>query len=350
LQFLHVDQIETALDGVEDGDDLAPDIVRAQGTGLQVVVRNVDLDPVALGPPLVDALAGPHGVGLVGQRAGRREQRAGELLVGRDGRSDLEQFFEPVDPEAFVDDDIAGIALRGAVVGAQKIEGHGLDRGAVFIRAALDDHRVTLQFDAADLLHPLDNVVAKDVRLRARGGNENLVLAGLKRDEQALAREIPRRADLARLEDHPGAQGRGSQPDRLMAEQPGFQIGPQLRGHLGRDQVLCLVLLLVGGPGPLRPVRVEIGLVAALAQIFALAGHPLELAAQKVDFLVVAAGLLFLGDQHQIPFKRALLGPLDGAGLIPLVADLPAGNGRIGKAEFVRDLADRPPRQYSERA
>jgi hypothetical protein len=262
--------------------------------------------------------------------------------VGRHRGGDLEQLLEPVDPEAFVDHHVAVIALRGAVVGAQKVEFDRVERGAVLPFPALDRDGVALEAHPAHLLHPLDDIGAEDVGLGARGREEDLVLAGFERDEQPLARKIPRRPDLARLDDHPRAQMRGREPGLLMAEQARLHVGAQGGDHVGGDQVFGLLLLRIGGARALAARRVEIGLVALLARELADPRKGHELAAQQVDLLEVAAGLLLLGEQGLIAHPQAFLGAGARAGGVPALALLPARQGRDRQGQFFGDLRERP--------
>ncbi len=56
-------------------------------------------------------------------RAGRREIGFAIALLRRHARGDRLNLFEPVDPEALVEIEIAVIALRGAIIGAEEIDG-----------------------------------------------------------------------------------------------------------------------------------------------------------------------------------------------------------------------------------
>jgi hypothetical protein len=91
-----------------------------------------------------------------------------------------------VDPEELVEVEVAAAALRGAEVGAQKVQFGRRFLGRAQVRG--DQHRIAGQRDA-DQLGKAHDVGAELVGLRLGGGQENLVAPGLDRVDQRLEGE-----------------------------------------------------------------------------------------------------------------------------------------------------------------
>jgi len=72
---------------------------------------------------------------------------------------------------------------------------------------------------------------------------------------------------------------------------------------------------------------------------------------EQVDFLEVAAGLRFLGDQQVQPALERILNLGDRWRVVPFFSILSCLHGRALEPQFVRDLRDAPaPPQYRLRA
>ena len=89
-----------------------------------------------------------------------------------------------------------------------------------------------------------------------------------------------------------------------------------------------------------RHLRVEVGLVAAVA-IPVDPGDPLQLAAQQVNLLKVAAGLHILGDQLAHPRFNGEIDPVNGFDVIPAVALLPGRDSPLWHSQQFSDGAQR---------
>ncbi|MNI63024.1 hypothetical protein D3C73_1183680 [compost metagenome] len=176
---------------------MAPDLVGAQqAVFVQRRPADVELPALVLRAPLVPLLAGPELVGLVRDRRRRREVGLPIPLLHRHAAGDLLQGVEAVDPEEFIEVEVAVIALGRPRIGAQEDELGLLQRLAVLVFPAVDHDRVAGQFDADLLHHEGADIAPEDVGLALRRGQEYLVLAGLQGDDQRLEAEVVGGADL----------------------------------------------------------------------------------------------------------------------------------------------------------
>lgn len=110
-----------------------------------------------------------------------RGHRAGHLV----------QAGKVLDPEILVDIEVPAVGLRGVGVGGQKAQ----------LGAVTEADRVAGQPHAKILFSDVDDIGAEHLRLRARGRQEDLRLAGQYRVLQRFKGKVPGRANLAAFED-----------------------------------------------------------------------------------------------------------------------------------------------------
>ena len=109
----------------------------------------------------------------------------------RHAGSHFAKLLELVDPKVFIQIQIAVVGLRGAGVGAEKIQ-----NGAVG-----EHNRVTAQFHFGHIPRKRQNVLLEHMRLRLTGGEEYLVAPGINRIQQRFMGKVVSRTDLPRFED-----------------------------------------------------------------------------------------------------------------------------------------------------
>ncbi|MNF67404.1 hypothetical protein D3C84_492160 [compost metagenome] len=121
----------------------------------------------------------------------------------------------------------------------------------------------------------------------------------------------------------------------------------------GRLEALDQPLLLFGlhhvafggllrPPVAVRHLGVEVGLVAALA-VFVDPGDALQLPAQQVNLLEVAAALHLLGDQLAHPRLDGEVDPVNGFDVIPAVTGFPGADRPLGGRQQLRNGSDLVP-------
>ncbi|KAF1072712.1 MAG: hypothetical protein GAK45_00147 [Pseudomonas citronellolis] len=334
-QFFQVEQIAAAALGIQDRDDLPPELVLAQTALGQGAVADVDLHVLGNRLALVEALARPERVGLMGHRAGRREVGPAVLLLHRHARGNLVQLGKLERPEEFVEVEIPVVALGGAGVGPEEVQ----------LGAIGQHNRVTLQFDADNVTREGLDVALEDVRLGLRGRQENLVAPRGQRIDQGLAGEVERGADLPALQDDAGPHPTGAVPVLLVVEALIEERFDQLL-----DQVFVNVIALGFALRPgvaVGQLRVEVGFRAA-ALVALDSRLPLQLAVQQVDFLEVAAGLAVFQDQLDKPRFQRAADPFYAIRPVPTVAILPAVKGLFLLVQEVGNVADAPTHPVQE--
>ena len=266
----------------------------------------------------------------MGHRRRRREVGLAPLRVHRHPRRHLPQLLEARRPEVLIEVQVAVVALGCAGVRAQEVQR----------RPVGQHHRVALQLDARHIAHELDDVLLEDVRLRLAGRQEDLVSPRLQRVVDRLAGEVPRRPDLAALQQVADALRLPRLiPDPLVFE---HRIEEGLMDRLNllfRQVVFRRPLLRIRVA--VRHSRIQVALVAA-ALVLPDPRRSLQLAPQQVDLLEIAAGLPVLHDQRVDPHLQRALDPLQAARLRPLVAPLPRRERVVGQPKLPGDLRHPP--------
>lgn len=341
-QFVPVDPVKPARDGVIQRDDVAPDIISAQHAARQRVMAGIDADTVFLGPALIEPLARPHRIGFVSNGRWRREIGFVEKFLRGDGRRDLVDRLETVDPETLIDIDVAAVSLRGAVIGAKEIEGERLRLLAlVILPAPVDDHGVTLERLAQHLEHEVHDVLAENVRLRAARGNEDLVVASLQPVNESFAGKIEGRADLAALEQEAGPVGQIGPPCFLMTVQPVEERALELGKILTGDEVVGGAILLLAAV-PVCDVGIEVAFMPAGFFITPHARGALDQPPQQVDFLEILARLLLFPDELVEAHVHIVFDTADDGIIVPFVAILPRLHRGPSEAHHFRNLRHAP--------
>ncbi|MNL19246.1 hypothetical protein D3C87_1404380 [compost metagenome] len=105
------------------------------------------------------------------------------------------QLLEVLNPEVFVDVDVAVVALRGAAVGTEEAQ------FSPWLAVFAQHDRVAGQLKAKPFLGKRDDVAAENLGLGAAGGQENLVVTGQHRIHERFAGEVVGQAHLATLQD-----------------------------------------------------------------------------------------------------------------------------------------------------
>ncbi|ADX32418.1 hypothetical protein G184_gp46 [Erwinia phage ENT90] len=248
-------------------------------------MRQVDFDAIGFAaPPFVEQLARPERISGVRQARRRGKVGGAPLFMQRHAAGDLSQLLEFRYPEIFIEIQVAGVALRGAHVGAKKNQ-------AGTVR---QHNRVALQVNV-HLAGKVNDVVFKDVRLRLAGRQKYLVAPGGQRVNQRLAGKVERGTYLARLQDVADTVIQsGFVPVELIFKAVIHKQAGQLFRLLVAEDVLHdrLALAFV----TVAYVRIQIGLVAAAA-VALHAGEAFNLTAKRVYLFVVTIAFDLFQDE-----------------------------------------------------